>query len=74
MNAPELKQFAAQGFNRVALFAESLVGQETPLSLYLKLTQDLGKKIPTYLNPFMVANVLVATPSLVYPLVPSLEA
>ena len=48
MNAPELKQFAAQGFNRVALFAESLVGQETPLSLYLKLTQDFGQK-NTYL-------------------------
>jgi anthranilate synthase component 1 len=48
MNAPELKQFAAHGFNRVALFAESLVGQETPLSLYLKLTQDFGQK-NTYL-------------------------
>jgi len=48
MNAPELKQFAAQGFNRVALFAESLVGQETPLSLYLKLTQGSGQK-NTYL-------------------------
>jgi len=48
MNAPELKQFAAQGFNRVALFAESIVGQETPLSLYLKLTQGSGQK-NTYL-------------------------
>ena len=48
MNAPELKQFAAHGFNRVALFAESLVGQETPLSLYLKLTQGSGQK-NTYL-------------------------
>jgi len=48
MNAPELKKFAAQGFNRVALFAESLVGQETPLSLYLKLTQGSGQK-NTYL-------------------------
>lgn len=66
MNAPELKQFAAQGFNRVALFAESLVGQETPLSLYLKLTQGSGQKIPTYLNLFMVANVLVVTRLLAY--------
>jgi anthranilate synthase component I len=48
MNAPELKQFAALGFNRVALFAESLIGQETPLSLYLKLTQGPGQK-NTYL-------------------------
>ncbi len=48
MNAPELKQFAAQGFNRVALLAESLIGQETPLSLYLKLTQGSGQK-NTYL-------------------------
>jgi anthranilate synthase component 1 len=48
MNAPDLKQFAAQGFNRVALLAESLVDQETPLSLYLKLTQNSGQK-NTYL-------------------------
>ena len=48
MNAPDLKQFAARGFNRVALLAESLVDQETPLSLYLKLTQNSGQK-NTYL-------------------------
>jgi anthranilate synthase component I len=48
MNAPDLKQLAARGFNRVALLAESLVDQETPLSLYLKLTQDSGQK-NTYL-------------------------
>ncbi|WP_353438955.1 anthranilate synthase component I [Polynucleobacter sp. UK-FUSCHL-C3] len=48
MNAPELNQFAKQGFNRVALLAESLVADETPLSLYLKLTQKSGQK-NTYL-------------------------
>lgn len=48
MNAQELKRLGAQGFNRVALLAESMVDLETPLSLYLKLTQYSGQK-NTYL-------------------------
>ena len=48
MNASELNQFSKQGFNRVALLAVSLVADETPLSLYLKLTQKSGQK-NTYL-------------------------
>ncbi len=48
MNPHELKQLGVQGFNRVALLAESTVDLETPLSLYLKLTQYSGQK-NTYL-------------------------
>ncbi|MEY3180643.1 MAG: hypothetical protein RL614_1117, partial [Pseudomonadota bacterium] len=36
MNMTELQEIAKQGYNRVALVAESLADLETPLSLYLK--------------------------------------
>lgn len=52
MNAHELNQFAQQGYNRVALIAESLAKPETPLSLYLKLTQQSGQK-----NTFLLESV-----------------
>ena len=34
---PEFQHLAAQGYNRIALSAETLADLETPLSLYLKL-------------------------------------
>jgi anthranilate synthase component 1 len=52
MTPAELQQFAAQGYNRVALVAESLADLETPLSLYLKLTQESGQK-----NTFLLESV-----------------
>ena len=52
MTQAELQQFASLGYNRVALVAESLVDLETPLSLYLKLTQESGQK-----NTFLLESV-----------------
>ncbi|MDO8274017.1 MAG: anthranilate synthase component I, partial [Serpentinimonas sp.] len=42
---PEFQHLAAQGYNRIALSAETLADLETPLSLYLKLAhaKDGGK-------------------------------
>ena len=66
MNAPELNQFAKQGFNRVALLAESLVADETPLSLYLKLTQKSGQKNTYLLESVYGGGALVVTRLLAY--------
>jgi len=52
MNMTELHEFAKQGYNRVALVAQSLADLETPLSLYLKLTQESGQK-----NTFLLESV-----------------
>ena len=52
MNMTELQEIAKQGYNRVALVAESLADLETPLSLYLKLTQKSGQK-----NTFLLESV-----------------
>ncbi len=48
----DLHEFAKQGYNRVALVAQSLADLETPLSLYLKLTQKSGQK-----NTFLLESV-----------------
>jgi anthranilate synthase component 1 len=42
MTPAEFKDLAAQGFNRIPLVCETLADLETPLSLYIKLTQALG--------------------------------
>ncbi len=52
MNTIDLHKFAKQGYNRVALVAESLADLETPLPLYLKLTQKSGQK-----NTFLLESV-----------------
>ena len=52
MNITELQHYAKAGYNRVALVAESLADLETPLSLYLKLTQTSGQK-----NTFLLESV-----------------
>ena len=52
MNTTDLHEFAKQGYNRVALVAQSLADLETPLSLYLKLTQKSGQK-----NTFLLESV-----------------
>ena len=52
MNATDLHELAKQGYNRVALVAQSLADLETPLSLYLKLTQKSGQK-----NTFLLESV-----------------
>ncbi|NDA17684.1 MAG: anthranilate synthase component I, partial [Burkholderiaceae bacterium] len=52
MNITELQELAKQGYNRVALVAQSLADLETPLSLYLKLTQESGQK-----NTFLLESV-----------------
>ena len=40
MTELEFKALANQGFNRIPLIAEAIADLDTPLSLYLKLTQD----------------------------------
>jgi anthranilate synthase component I len=48
MQLDEFNALAKQGFNRIPLVKEVLADLETPLSLYVKLTQAFGKK-NTYL-------------------------
>ena len=43
-----------QGFNRIPLVKEVLADLETPLSLYVKLTQSFGKT-----NTYLLESVLV---------------
>ena len=42
MNETEFQALVAQGYNRIPLLAEALADLDTPLSLYLKLTQGGG--------------------------------
>lgn len=53
MQRPEFDALAAQGFNRIPLIKETLADLETPLSLYLKLTQASGQK-----NTYLLESVL----------------
>ena len=41
MTELEFKALANQGFNRIPLIIEAIADQDTPLSLYLKLTQHI---------------------------------
>ena len=53
MKLSEFQSLAKQGFNRIPLVSEALADLETPLSLYLKLTQDQGSK-----NTFLLESVV----------------
>jgi anthranilate synthase component 1 len=53
MQHPEFLALAKQGFNRIPLVKEVLADLETPLSLYVKLTQAFGQK-----NTYLLESVL----------------
>jgi anthranilate synthase component I len=53
MQHSEFLALAAQGFNRIPLVKEVLADLETPLSLYVKLTQSVGQK-----NTYLLESVL----------------
>jgi anthranilate synthase component 1 len=53
MQRKDFDALAKQGYNRVALVSEALADLETPLSLYLKLTQEHGTK-----NTFLLESVV----------------
>jgi anthranilate synthase component I len=53
MQREEFNALAKQGFNRIPLVKEVLADLETPLSLYVKLTQAFGKK-----NTYLLESVL----------------
>ena len=51
MQRDEFNTLAKQGFNRIPLVKEVLADLETPLSLYIKLTQAFGKTNTYLLYP-----------------------
>ena len=53
MQHSEFLALAKQGFNRIPLVKEVLADLETPLSLYVKLTQTFGQK-----NTYLLESVL----------------
>ena len=53
MQREEFNTLAKQGFNRIPLIKEVLADLETPLSLYVKLSQAFGKK-----NTYLLESVL----------------
>ena len=53
MQRTEFDALAAQGFNRIPLVQETLADLETPLSLYLKLTNNTGQK-----NTYLLESVI----------------
>ena len=53
MQREEFNTLAKQGFNRIPLVKEVLADLETPLSLYVKLSQGFGKK-----NTYLLESVL----------------
>ena len=53
MQREEFLALAKQGFNRIPLVKEVLADLETPLSLYVKLTQAFGQK-----NTYLLESVL----------------
>jgi anthranilate synthase component 1 len=53
MQLEEFQALAKQGFNRIPLVKEVLADLETPLSLYVKLSQAFGKK-----NTYLLESVL----------------
>ena len=53
MQREEFNALAKQGFNRIPIVKEVLADLETPLSLYMKLTQEFGKK-----NTYLLESVL----------------
>jgi anthranilate synthase component 1 len=53
MNQSEFEQLKHQGFNRIPIVVEALADLETPLSVYIKLTQALGTR-----NTFLLESVV----------------
>ena len=53
MQRTEFDALATQGFNRIPLVQETLADLETPLSLYLKLTNNTGQK-----NTYLLESVI----------------
>ena len=53
MQREEFNALAKQGFNRIPLVKEVLADLETPLSLYVKLSQAFGEK-----NTYLLESVL----------------
>jgi len=53
MTLEEFNQLTTQGYNRIPFVLETLADLETPLSLYLKLTQAEGSK-----NTFLLESVV----------------
>ena len=53
MTPAEFNALASQGYNRIPLVSETLADLETPLSLYIKLTQAVGSK-----NTFLLESVV----------------
>ena len=53
MQREEFNALAKQGFNRIPLVKEVLADLETPLSLYVKISQAFGKK-----NTYLLESVL----------------
>ena len=53
MQRDQFNALGKQGFNRIPLVKEVLADLETPLSLYVKLTQAFGKK-----NTYLLESVL----------------
>ena len=53
MTPSEFNALAAKGYNRIPLVSETLADLETPLSLYIKLTQAVGSK-----NTFLLESVV----------------
>ena len=53
MTEIEFKALAAQGYNRIPLLAEALADLDTPLGLYLKLTDPAGRA-----NSFLLESVV----------------
>lgn len=53
MTLDEFNLLAAQGYNRIPLVSQTLADLETPLSVYMKLTQALGSK-----NTFLLESVV----------------
>jgi anthranilate synthase component I len=58
MNEVDFLSLAQQGFNRVALMRETLADLETPLSLYLKLTQDPSSTVQSSRRSFLLESVV----------------
>ena len=55
MTEIEFRALAAQGFNRIPILVECLADLETPLSIYLKLT-DRGARANTFLLESVVGG------------------
>ena len=53
MNFSEFESLRQQGYNRIPVVSEALADLETPLSLYLKLTQSFGST-----NTFLLESVV----------------